>query len=443
MPTYIARVDYVGNGVTTDFPYAFPVLDPAFVKATVGGVARSVTVVSAGLARITPAPANGSAVSIYRESGNPGDYLVDYANGAELSGDALDIGYRHALHRSEEARDRAEGLVGVAVDAAVAQATLVSRAVPPVAPEDAGKFLRAYGTVYAWDDLMARVVDVGGDTMTGALTLPASNPSSVNHAAHKGYVDTKLPLDGSTPMTGNLTVSKVTPAILVDAITPGAARLDFQRSGVTRWRIQQWIEDDPTLLVSCHDATGALVTNVISINSATHQVSIAGTSPVVLPAVDPSTADHAVRKSYVDARTFPSGTRMVFQQSAAPPGWTKNTTPSDNNRALRIVTGSVGWGGGMGFTTAFSASRGLSGYVQGTTLTVDQIPYHAHYVQDRINSSGSGALEPNVNGSNNGGSDITRETSWAGGGQAHGHGLVLDPMQLDVAYLDVIIAQKD
>ena len=47
---------------------------------------------------------------------------------------------------------------------------------------------------------------------------------------------------------------------------------------------------------------------------------------------------------WVDATNvavFPSGTRMLFQQTSAPTGWTK-VTSGVNNRALRIVTGS-GW----------------------------------------------------------------------------------------------------
>ena len=69
---------------------------------------------------------------------------------------------------------------------------------------------------------------------------------------------------------------------------------------------------------------------------------------------------------------FESGTRMLFQQSNAPSGWTKDTT-GVNNKALRVVSGSVGAGGSVGFTSAF-ANRNVSD----TSLNTDQIPGHTH-----------------------------------------------------------------
>lgn len=42
----------------------------------------------------------------------------------------------------------------------------------------------------AWGD--GRYVAKAGATMTGALALPASNPTADTHAAHKGYVDSRI-----------------------------------------------------------------------------------------------------------------------------------------------------------------------------------------------------------------------------------------------------------
>jgi hypothetical protein len=72
----------------------------------------------------------------------------------------------------------------------------------------------------------------------------------------------------------------------------------------------------------------------------------------------------------------PSGTRMVFQQTAAPTGWVKDATY--NNYAMRIVNGAVGTGGSVGFTTAFSSGLSSGSY----TLTTADIPAHAHGVTD-------------------------------------------------------------
>ena len=64
-------------------------------------------------------------------------------------------------------------------------------------------------------------------------------------------------------------------------------------------------------------------------------------------------------------QSFPSGTRMLFQQTSAPTGWTKDTSGT-NQRALRVVSGTVGSGGSVDFTTAF-ASKGVSGTLGNTT----------------------------------------------------------------------------
>jgi hypothetical protein len=90
---------------------------------------------------------------------------------------------------------------------------------------------------------------------------------------------------------------------------------------------------------------------------------------------------------------FESGTRCVFQQTAAPTGWTKDTT--HNNKALRLVTGSVSSGGSVAFSTAFASkavtgsignttdtgtiqNTTATGTVGNTTLTASQIPAHTH-----------------------------------------------------------------
>jgi hypothetical protein len=54
---------------------------------------------------------------------------------------------------------------------------------------------------------------------------------------------------------------------------------------------------------------------------------------------------------------FPSGTLMLFQQTAAPSGWTKQAT--HDNKALRVVTGTASSGGSTAFTSVFT-SRTIS-----------------------------------------------------------------------------------
>jgi hypothetical protein len=122
---------------------------------------------------------------------------------------------------------------------------------------------------------------------------------------------------------------------------------------------------------------------------------------------------------------FDPGTVMLFVQTAAPTGWTKSTT--HDNKALRIVSGSVTTGGTQNFTAV------LNGSVGATTLTTAQMPSHNHTATKLSGGAGSSGV-----GTANGASYVPFNIiiSNTGGGGSHTH-------SMDVAYVDVIIATKD
>ena len=134
---------------------------------------------------------------------------------------------------------------------------------------------------------------------------------------------------------------------------------------------------------------------------------------------------------------FAAGTKMLFQQTSAPTGWTKVT--SSNDVALRVVSGSVGSGGSVAFETAFASQT-----IPVHTLTTSELPSHEHEVTGRSEfSGGDGNVVVSI--ARVGGSTSNMTTSGAsgttavGGGGSHGHGSI----DLDVQYVDVIIATKD
>ncbi len=135
---------------------------------------------------------------------------------------------------------------------------------------------------------------------------------------------------------------------------------------------------------------------------------------------------------------FPTGTRLPFQQTTVPVGWTKDTTTIGlNNSAMRLVTGSVSTGGSQDFTTAFASNRLPSGTVGNTTLTINQIPAHDHtYDQAFFTGSPTGSGASRVEGLQAG---ITGST---GGGQPHNHGLTMNNMDFAVRYFDFSIGVK-
>lgn len=160
----------------------------------------------------------------------------------------------------------------------------------------------------------------------------------------------------------------------------------------------------------------------------------------------------------------PSGTVMLFAQTSAPTGWTKNTSTGDNS-ALRLVTGTASTGGSVAFTTAFvsqtpSGTVSVSGSAGNTTLSTPQIPSHTHsfpaqgffdlpfpnpYVPRSNTVKMFGPGYPTGVGGN---TPLT--SGGTGGGGSHNHPLSISSatfsgsaINLAVQYVDVIRATKN
>ena len=163
---------------------------------------------------------------------------------------------------------------------------------------------------------------------------------------------------------------------------------------------------------------------------------LAGSASQVFSVAAATANDHAVSRVFGDARyaMAPSGTRMLFQQTAAPTGWTKDAT--HNDKALRVVSGSVVNGGSVAFTTAF-ASKAVAGTVDSHTLTSGEMPSHVHGGMGGLSATSSGGT---VSGLNTGSSVATTS---AGGGGGHTHPFTGTAINMAVAYVDLIIATKD
>jgi hypothetical protein len=153
---------------------------------------------------------------------------------------------------------------------------------------------------------------------------------------------------------------------------------------------------------------------------------------------------------------FSSGTRILFQQTAAPTGWTKETAYTDY--ALRITNGSVTTGGSVNFSTAFASQTpsisitGVTGGAGATTLSTPQIPSHGHDTQCGIASVGQadcwqlglGQDYPTPP------HQAPTQVVYTGGGGSHTHPFSFSSgtatssaINLAVKYVDAIIAQKN
>ena len=160
---------------------------------------------------------------------------------------------------------------------------------------------------------------------------------------------------------------------------------------------------------------------------------LVGTAGVV-SAVAPGTSGNVLTSngtawaSTTNAPAFASGTRIGFQQTAAPTGWTKDTTAAINDSILRFVTGTASSGGSVAFST-WAAQTATGGY----TLQIADIPAHTHTHQLPTTNTAAGA---------GGGSPVSTVTavtsSSTGGGGSHSHSLTQG-----LKFYDFIIASKD
>jgi len=134
--------------------------------------------------------------------------------------------------------------------------------------------------------------------------------------------------------------------------------------------------------------------------------------------------------------SFVAGTKMLFQQTAAPTGWTK-VTASVDDKALRVVSGSVSSGGSVAFSTAFGTTA-----TDSHTLSAAEsgLPAHTHQITPKYNGGGVALLPTGSDGSAgvNAGAFTTTSNSTQNASSGHTHGI-----DLRVTYLDVIIATKD
>jgi hypothetical protein len=223
------------------------------------------------------------------------------------------------------------------------------------------------------------------------------------------------------------------------------------------------------------DGSAITAINASSISSGTLVVGRGGTGQTTLTAenvilgngasavkvVAPGTANNVLTSNgstwisqavAAGGTVIPAGTVMLFAQTSAPTGFTKNTTTGDNS-ALRVTTGTASTGGSVAFSTAFASQTptgsvsttvnnqtatnqattatnqaitpagsvsisAVSGSAGATTLSTPQIPSHTHPIT--IGGPFGGSSGPAGNFGDWGPSG-TVNTNATGGGGSHTH----------------------
>lgn len=149
--------------------------------------------------------------------------------------------------------------------------------------------------------------------------------------------------------------------------------------------------------------------------------------------------------------SFASTTSMLFVQTSAPTGWTKSA--SNNNSALRLVTGTASTGGSTSFTSVFTsrtileanlpihdhgagtfsvgtAISGESSFVTSLTIGTEGVPStpnETNVINSITQNKGEAALTLTSG-------TVSGTSGTSGSGSA---------MNFDVQYVDVIRATKD
>jgi hypothetical protein len=162
-------------------------------------------------------------------------------------------------------------------------------------------------------------------------------------------------------------------------------------------------------------------------NTLTRTTVISSSSSNALVNFGGGTKDVFITQPAKKAQPFPSGTLMLFQQTAAPIFWTKQTT--HNDKVLRVVSGAASFGGTRAFSTVMAQT-----VVGNTTITQSTMASHTHT---------SNANEANGASTSPGGTFPVVSTQAAtidaiGGNGAHTHSVLMN-----IQYVDLIIASKD
>lgn len=133
------------------------------------------------------------------------------------------------------------------------------------------------------------------------------------------------------------------------------------------------------------------------------------------------------------AAGFPATTAMLFQQAAAPSGWTKQST--HNNKAIRLVTGAIVNGGSNPFTTVFGTGKTTASH----TLSSGEGPSHSHGVRTGSQETETTQIVSAARRDAGYQQTVSGAAAATGGGGGHTH----DLSNLDMQYVDFIIATKN
>lgn len=132
---------------------------------------------------------------------------------------------------------------------------------------------------------------------------------------------------------------------------------------------------------------------------------------------------------------FAAGVKMLFQQPAAPSGWTKVITAGYDDAVFRCVTGSVNNPASTNpARSAFLSTVMAQTTVGGHALSTAEMPPHTHDIATKDTDGSPSTAARNATGSSMG----SFSSGSAGSGNTHNHTITMN-----IKYVDLIIATKN
>jgi hypothetical protein len=169
-----------------------------------------------------------------------------------------------------------------------------------------------------------------------------------------------------------------------------------------------------------------------------------GVAGVVVPAAQRSTmfADATAGVRVYGVEPFASGTRILFQQTTVPTGWTKELNSTYADAAPRITLGSVTTGGTTAFSTVFTARTLNKNQLPDVTISiVDPSHVHTQVGYTETNSGGSGSSRRDDATTFSTGAALTGITAFIN--NAARGGVAQQTIDFAVKYVDFSIGQKN
>ena len=243
----ISYVDYVGNGATTNFSVTFPYLDRDHVGAKVNGSTVSFSWVNSTTVSISPAPANGARVRLYRDTPSLTPN-VDFQDGAIVTEEQLDTNAKQTLYVSQESEDEAAAALGPTADATNwdGESKRITNVDDPVDDQDVAT--KAYVAQEVGADYNEQAEEAAAEAAASALAAAASAASAA--AAFDSFDGRYLGAKAVAPTLDNDG----------NALATGALYFDTVLTRMRQWDGAAWVTIEPGITQVAGDARYARLT---------------------------------------------------------------------------------------------------------------------------------------------------------------------------------------